>query len=114
MNYERKAAQILRKLGVNNSYIGFRYITYGITLNIHNPDLIIYISKGLYVEIATKYHTTIGCVERDMRTVIHKIWNCGNRNLLNSIFGYELCQKPRNGEFIDAVTHYISNQYDRI
>lgn len=114
MTYERKAAQILRKLGVNNSYIGFSYIAYGVTLNIHNPDLITYISKGLYVEIATKYHTTTGCVERDMRTVIHKIWNRGDRNLLNSIFGYELTQKPRNGEFIDAVSHYISNQYEKL
>ncbi len=51
MKYERKALQLLRRLGVNSSYLGFRYTACAVALNIQNPDLIIYLSKGLYVKL---------------------------------------------------------------
>lgn len=107
MNYEREAINLLRRLGVNNSYVGFRYTTYGIIRAIHNPDLLVYISKGLYVEIAARFHTSTGCVERDIRTVINIIWIHGDRELLNEIFDFTLEKKPRNGAFIDALAQYI-------
>ena len=31
MNYERETSDILRRLGVNNSYVGFRYTLYGVS-----------------------------------------------------------------------------------
>lgn len=30
MNYEREISNQLRRLGVNNSYVGFRYTIYGV------------------------------------------------------------------------------------
>lgn len=52
MKYERETCNLLRRLGVNNSYVGFRYTVYGVIRAIANPELLIYISKGLYVEIS--------------------------------------------------------------
>lgn len=102
MNYEREASQLLRRLGANSSYVGFYYVTYGVSQqNIQKPELITFITKGLYAEIAIKYQTTVGCVERDMRTV-NTIWQHGNRELLEIIFERNLTRKPRNGEFIDT------------
>lgn len=109
MKYEREITDLLRRLGVNNSYVGFRYTIYGILRAIGNPELLAYISKGLYVEIAAQHHTTVGCVERNIRTIINIIWLHGDRNLLNQVFGFELMQKPRNGAFIDAMSNYIKN-----
>lgn len=109
MNYEREASQLLRRLGANSSYVGFYYVTYGVSQNIQKPELITFITKGLYAEIAIKYQTTVGCVERDMRTVINTIWQHGNRELLEIIFERNLTRKPRNGEFIDALSNYIIN-----
>ena len=100
MKYERETCNLLRRLGVNNSYVGFRY-----------PELLIYISKGLYVEISAEYRTSIGCVERNIRTIISTIWLHGDRTLLNQVFGFELEQKPRNGAFIDALSHYVVEHY---
>lgn len=94
MKYERETCNLLRRLGVNNSYVGFRYTVYGVIRAIANPELLIYISKGLYVEISAEYHTSIGCVERK-----------------NQVFGFELEQKPRNGAFIDALSHYVVEHY---
>lgn len=111
MKYERETSDLLRRLGVNNSYVGFRYTSYGVIRAIANPELLVYISKGLYVEISVEYHTSIGCVERNIRTIINTIWLHGNRELLNQVFGFELEQKPRNGAFIDALAHYVIEHY---
>lgn len=54
MKYERETCNLLRRLGVNNSYVGFRYTVYGVIRAIANPELLIYISKGLYVEISAE------------------------------------------------------------
>ena len=64
MKYERETCNLLRRLGVNNSYVGFRYTVYGVIRAIANPELLIYISKGLYVEISAEYHTSIGNVDK--------------------------------------------------
>lgn len=111
MKYERETCNLLRRLGVNNSYVGFRYTVYGIIRAIANPELLIYISKGLYVEISAEYHISTGCVERNIRTIISTIWAHGDRNLLNQVFGFNLEQKPRNGAFIDALSHYVVEHY---
>ena len=44
MNYEREISNLLRRLGVNNSYIGFRYTIYGVTRTANDPTLLAYIS----------------------------------------------------------------------
>ena len=111
MKYERETCNLLWRLGVNNSYVGFRYTVYGVIRAIANPELLIYISKGLYVEISAEYHTSIGYVERNIRTIISTIWLHGDRTLLNQVFGFELEQKPRNGAFIDALSHYVVEHY---
>lgn len=59
------------------------------------------------MDIAVHYQTSIGCVERNIRTLINTIWLHGDRKLLNEIFNFELSQKPRNGAFIDAPANYI-------
>lgn len=107
MDYENETKKLLRRLGVNGSYMGFGYTAYGITRTIQNPDIILYICKGLYAEIATHYHVEISNVERNIRTIINIIWINGNRHLLNKIFGRQLTQKPKNTVFIDAMAQYI-------
>lgn len=111
MKYQRETLRLLRQLGVNNSYLGFGYTVYGVQLNIQNPHLVTYISKGLYLEIALHFHTSIGCVERDIRTVVDTIWKSGDRELLCEVFGHELSVKPKNAHFIEALSHYITEQY---
>ena len=61
MNHEKEISNLLRRLGVNNSYVGFRYTIYGVIRTVHDPTLLAYISKGLYVDIAVHYQTSIGC-----------------------------------------------------
>lgn len=110
-HYKSKSEQLLRQLGVNGTYVGFDYVIYGIDMTVTNPSLTTYVCKGLYVEIAAHFHTTINCAERNIRTIINAIWNNGNKRLLNKIFGINLKAKPKNAAFIDALARYIKNDY---
>lgn len=101
--------ELLIHLGVNKTYVGYHYIVYGISRACENSDLLTYISKGLYVEMASHYHTSVDCVERNLRTVIQTIWSYGDRQLLYEVFGYELKERPCGGTFIKALFEYIQN-----
>ena len=95
MKYEEKPATLLRRLGVNNSYVGFRYTVYGVIRAIANRNCLSTFPRGFALEISAEYHTSIGCVERNIRTIISTIWLHGDRTLLNQVFGFELEQKPQ-------------------
>ena len=109
--YEKKTQKVLRQLGVNGSYLGFYYIAFGIAKSIENPELLTYICKGLYAEIAEHFHVNTKNVERNIRTIVSIIWEHGDRELLNKIFGKVLTDKTKNVEFMDALSHYILNNY---
>lgn len=111
-HYKRRIRKILRSLGVNNSYVGFEFVAYGVELTIYEPTLLTYICKGLYIEIAIHFKTSINCVERNIRTVVEKIWEQGDREALNQIFNKELKRKPKNAEFFDALVEYVRNVDD--
>lgn len=99
----------LRSLGLSSSYKGFRFLVYAINLVMENSDILTYICKGLYLEIALHYDTTITCVERNIRTAKEIIWINGNQTMLRNIFGnlynHEI---PNNTIFIDLLTYYVS------
>lgn len=112
MTYERETNCLLRCLGVNNSYVGFRYTVYGIIRAVHEPELLNYISKGLYIETAAHFGTSASCVERDIRTVVNTVWIHGDRERLNHVFGFTLSKRPQNRAFIDTMAQYILNHYE--
>lgn len=103
----------LRSLGLNNSYKGFRYLIYAIQLVWEDCDFLIYICKGLYVEIAIHYHTTVANVERNIRTVKEAMWNNGNKETLMAVFGSQYYLKlPTNAQFIDTLAYYIKSHLE--
>ncbi len=100
----------LRKLGLTKSYKGFNYLLHAITLVLEDPDILTYICKGLYIEIAIRHGTTITCVERNIRTAKEVIWSSSNTGLLKSIFGDKYDSKvPNNAIFIDMLAYYIKS-----
>lgn len=100
--------ETIRLLGLNNSYKGYNYLIYAIELTIDNPAILTYICKGLYLEIALYYNTTITCAERNLRTAKEVIWMKGNKELLKYIFGDTYSDTiPSNAVFIDLLAYYI-------
>ena len=104
--YEKETELLLRKLGVNGSYIGYSQISFGVKIVIENPLSLTHICKGLYVDIAIHFNTTPCCVERNIRTVRNLIWKKADRELLKNIFG-DTDELPRNAEFMDDLAFYV-------
>lgn len=105
---------LLRRLGLNNSYLGFFYITYAIQLVLDDESRIIYISKWIYPDIAKKYDTSVSCVERDIRTAIEVIWKHGDRELLAEIANTVLDIKPKNTRFIAILAEHFKSHYSNL
>lgn len=98
----------LRVMGLNKSYKGFNCLICAIILVMENPDILTYICKGLYVEIAIQCGTTVASVERNIRTAKEVIWRNCNENILRSIFKDQYNSKiPNNANFIDMLTDFI-------
>lgn len=98
--------QTVRALGINGTYLGFRFLIDAVELVTENEDLLLSVCSKLYPAIAEMHHTTPDNVERNIRTVINACWERGNRPLLEKIFPYPLSARPSSGELIDALAEY--------
>lgn len=110
MKTAKKVEHFIRRLGANGSYIGFHFTVSAVTKSIEDRRLLLYITKGVYLEVALENNTTVKCVERDIRTVIGVIWKYGDRELLNTVAGRELREKPNNREFIDMLARFVEEE----
>lgn len=104
--------EILFRLGANNSYLGFLYVTHCITLVLENEEWLCRI-KVPYIDTAAEYNTTTKCVERDIRTLVEAIWENGNRELLSELAGTELEQRPKNKAFIGIMADYVKRELEK-
>lgn len=98
---------LIRSLGINGTYRGYRYLNYGIQLCLEDENYLLSVSKMLYPKIAKHYFTTCSSVERDIRTVIKACWDRGNKGLLEEIALRPLPSKPPSGEFFDILTAHL-------
>lgn len=98
---------LLSKLGVRSTNKGFHYIRYALELCLEDENYLLVVFKELYPKIAEEFDATKLSVEHCIRTAVNNCWSNGNRKLLFKIAGYELPQKPTNGEFIDILYRYL-------
>lgn len=109
--FEEPIEDTLSLLGLNNSYKGFHYLICGVGLVMEKPDILTYICKGVYWEIAGKFGTTYSCVERDIRTARETILRNGSEALRVQVFGEKYKNSlPKNAEFMDCLARYLKKQ----
>lgn len=110
MNYKRIIINTLDCLSAGKGYVGYDYVVYGLTLMIDDEDRATYITKSLYIDIAKHYNTTWNCVEKNIRTLVHSIWDSADPKLLSLIFRCsDRKEKPTNKEFFRYMFEYIIN-----
>lgn len=90
---------LMKLLSTSGKYRGFNYLLDGINLAAQNDDLLHPLKLKLYPILAEKYGTNIGCVERNIRTLIAIWWNNGKDDTLKPHFDKE-SGVPGNKEFI--------------
>ena len=84
---------------------------------INDMDLLNYITKQLYPDIAKKYGSTSSRIERAIRHAIEVAWSRGKMDTINDLFGYTVSTgkgKPTNSEFIALIVDKICLDYKRV
>ncbi len=110
---EALVTEFIHELGVPAHIKGYQYVRTAIMMVVKNMELLNYITKELYPEIAKKYSTTSSRVERAIRHSIEVAWSRGRPETMNRIFGYTIDTgkgKPTNSEFIAMVADRIRLQ----
>ena len=113
VNLESLVTECIHELGVPAHIKGYQYIRTAIMMVVENMDMLNYITKQLYPEIAHAYNTTASRVERAIRHSIEVAWTRGKPETMNEIFGYTIHTgkgKPTNSEFIAMVADRIRLQ----
>ncbi len=113
VDLEALVTEFIHELGVPAHIKGYQYIRSAIMMVIENMDLLNFITKQLYPEIAKAYNTTASRVERAIRHSIEVAWTRGKPETMNDIFGYTIHTgkgKPTNSEFIAMVADKIRLQ----
>ena len=104
-------SQLIHRLGIHATYRGYHYLYRAVLLALSNEEYLLSITKKMYLDIASYYHTPVSNVERNLRTVITIGWDRGNRELLGQIASYPLTFKPSAGEFIDILVAYCQEHH---
>lgn len=103
---EALVTNVIHAIGVPAHIKGYQYLREAIMMVVNDIDIINQITKQLYPEIATKYHTTPSRVERAIRHAIEVAWGRGEQAAVENIFGYTVSAskgKPTNSEFIAMI-----------
>ncbi len=110
---ETTVTEFMHELGLPAHIKGYQYIRTAIMMVVLDMDLLNYITKQLYPDIAKKYNSTSSRVERAIRHSIEVAWTRGRPETMNNIFGYTIDidkGKPTNSEFIAMVADKIRLQ----
>lgn len=98
---------VVRRLGIKGTYQGLMCLVYGVELAYDDSELLMAVTKELYPEIARCVGGNGKRVERNLRTVTKVCWEYGDREFLNEIAGFRLCEQPTSREMIDYLVHYV-------
>ena len=102
--------KVLRNLGVPCHIKGYDYVRTAVMMCVHEPVLLQYITKGLYVRVAEEFDTTSSRVERAIRHAVELAWQRGDMDVLMRYFGNTVDAtkgKTTNSEFIATLVDYI-------
>ena len=113
---EQLITRMLLDMGVPAHLKGYHYVRTAVLMVVEDMQIVSSVTKLLYPEVAKRYNTTDGKVERAIRNAIEVSWERGNRDTFERLFGY--CAesgtgRPTNSEYIAAVSDAVRIQMNR-
>lgn len=102
--------KIMLDMGVPAHLKGYHYLRTAIMMSVKDMEAVSSVTKLLYPEVAKMFHTTDQKVERAIRNAIEISWNRGNKDSIQSIFGYSAESgnaRPTNSEYIARIADEI-------
>lgn len=107
---DNDVTDLMRKTMVPIKMVGYKYLKEAIVIAIEDPESLMSITKSVYPQVADKFDTSSGNVERNIRYVIEAAWNKLSEGEmsedLKAIFG-KMSKKPTNSEFILSCSEWI-------
>lgn len=98
--------ELLLSLGIGRQYRGHHMAAEAVATLIHNGAALLKFRQLILAPIAQRYACDWQCVERNLRTVIHRAWQL-NPERLKEITMYPLTSEPSAAEFIDILAAHI-------
>ncbi len=107
---EQMISQMMLDMGVPAHLKGYRYVRSAVLMAEEDMKVVGSVTKLLYPEIAKRYNTTDGKVERAIRNAIEISWERGNKETFEGLFGY--CYgngqgRPTNSEYIAVIADNV-------
>jgi two-component system response regulator (stage 0 sporulation protein A) len=101
-NFDYKITTLLKELGIPANVKGYNFLRYGIKL-VYQDEKYLTVTKFLYPEVAKKFNSTYGKVERAIRYAIEISWG---KHKFHPFYTYYQV-KPTNAQFLaDLVDHF--------
>ena len=109
MHIDERLTQIFLSVGIPANVKGYQFLKSAIKLAVSKPDILNYITKGLYPVIAEQFNSTPSKVERGIRHAIEVAWQRGKMKNLDALFNArDVCDfKPSSSEFIALIADRI-------
>ncbi len=107
---EQAVSHLMIDMGIPAHLRGYHYIRAAVMMAVKDMKVVGSVTKLLYPEIARRYNTTNGKVERAIRNAIEISWERGNRRTFERMFGYCIENgqgRPTNSEYIAAIADEI-------
>ena len=105
-----KLFKTLTKLGISANLKGFRYLNSAISAVYYDPQAGSHVVSGLYNRLALENHTTPECIERSMRTALHRVQRTDNRDNFFSFFGEDAGLTTK--KFINSIAKKLREESD--
>lgn len=112
---EQTVKNFFAQIGVCDKLSGARYLVCAIMLVLEDSERLYAAMTKLYPAVARQYGSTVSCVEKAMRTCIGRLFETGDYERLEEVFGYTVSEetgKPTNTEFISLVADYLRLRYN--
>lgn len=102
----QQAQRLLLALGAAPDFAYFHYTARAVCLAL-DCSAPLYVTKMLYPEVASYYHTTWAAVERGIRRLIASVWK-KDPALFCRVTGYPLTSRPSPSRFIALLSACVS------
>lgn len=110
--YRKCIEEELMELGFSNKVLGTAYCRCAILYVLMSENKEISITKEVYPYVGIQFKANVGCVERNIRIAIEKVWMEQDIEKLRLHYPYDWNKntgRPTNAEFIYNVTKKVKN-----
>ena len=104
-----RAGEVLRRLGLSANYLGFHQMAWAVLGARERPEWLVLVTKTIYPDVARRFHTNWGAVERNLRTAVRVIWEA-QTPLLGEVMGRGSWKRPCTARFLALLAAYMDEK----